>query len=275
MNKIFVILIICLISIGFVLASGCASAENDIANSKSLMDKGHSTIQKINYDTDSSELVKSKLNEGITDYQQALSILTNAKTDNDDEKVLIAYYIAKCNYAINLNTATIHSENIWSHLTKSSAYSNTNDYKSAHNELSLAKNEVTAWVSSLKLAKKAVDSINPTSVPTEDKSSYNIWITIGELIDSQNDYLSHISALDHEINANSYLAQAQVYLNANDAVNEKAQLILAKNEFQSAKNNYDSLKNSKTTEISVAAIQLSSSTGQKISYIDQLISSIQ
>ena len=65
---------------------GCLTAHDNVSNAKSIMENAKTKSEKIDIKNDSYSILKGEINEIKIDYQSALSILTNAKTIDNNEK---------------------------------------------------------------------------------------------------------------------------------------------------------------------------------------------
>ena len=247
MAKLFAILIICLITVGFVVISGCTSAKDDIAKSKSLMDSGMNKNNNINVNGDqtNSDLAIDKMDSAKSDYQQALDILNAAKTDSDDEKQLIAQYKTICEASIQYLDARKSFVNALNHYDKMTSYLSANDYTSAKNELTQTKKYTKNAIAGYNKAKATFSAIPCPLTPTIDYR-----------IKGLNTYSTLLDGVNYLILGSENVADAQSISSSNTAT-AKNYLIEAKSNFQNAKDIFDNLKTSDDSASSTGAIKLS------------------
>jgi hypothetical protein len=263
MKKIFTILIISFLIGGFIFISGCASAKDDISRSSSLMDNGRDKVSKIDFTKGLSTSTKADLDSAKTDYEQALLILTNAKTDSDDEKSTIQLNINKCNYALKVIDGLKNYVDFLAHINKVQAYLTVSDFSSAHfssadNEIRFANQSFNKALTSFKGANQILNQMNINSLAPESKSHFVKMQSINQYIAAENDFSSLFDGYDNLITAGNYLTQGDNYAKSYNIPLAKAEYSLGKTELQKAKIKFDTLKNSKISEISILAIQVSS-----------------
>jgi len=243
---------------GFVIVTGCTSAEKDIAKSKSLMDSGMDKNNNINVkgDETNSDWLIDKMNSAKSDYQEALTILNAAETDSDDEKQLIAQYKTICNGAIQYLDARIQYSTALVHYEKMSSYLQANDFAGAKNELTQTQ----------KYTKNAIEGYNKAKA-TFSGTTYSLTPSIDYRIKSHGNYLKLLNAVNYVILASERVSDAQSIVSSNP-ITAKNYLIEARGNFVNAKDILDGLKNSDDSSLSSGAITFSDTCKNMISKID-------
>jgi tetratricopeptide (TPR) repeat protein len=255
---------------GFVVVSGCVSA--DISRATSLMNAGMGILSKINITSENSTSVKADLDLAKTDYEQALRILTNIKTDNNDEKSIVRFNTDICNYNLELIDGLKKYVTLMEHTRRSLAYNEARDFSSAHNEISLAKGSLADSIISFRSAEQIADRINADSLPPESRGQFvKMQQAIRQCIAATDDFSLMVDGMDHLITAIEHLTKGDNYLKSNNLAMLKSEYSLAKTALQQAKNDIDLVKNSKIPEISVLAIQTSSKLDATINAINAIV----
>jgi hypothetical protein len=255
-KRIIFVLLVLILS-----ASGCteqkSAAQKNIELATSLMSSGEELIEDIdsNYPTDA----KNKLYASKVSYEDALEILENITTEDEEEKKIIETNIIICNYYIESIESQEHLADCYEHLSKAESYIYIEDYDKAHKELTLFSNAVSSASPNLENAKKLSYDIDMDVVPLELKpvliydreTMYNNLDIVSELQDLQltMDYQitgleSYFKALDHMENKEWEQAESRFYEAGSNLTSSRDILI--------------ELQDSKYSEISISAIESAS-----------------
>jgi hypothetical protein len=274
MKKCFIIFIVCLLAMNFVIIGGCLTAHDDVSNAKSIMENAKTKSEKIDIKNDSYSILKGEINEIKIDYQSALSILTNAKTIDTNEKREIEYLTKKLIFNIQILDYLLSYEDMMMHLQNSARYLDSNDYSSDRNEIDLARQDLANAISFSKQAKTTINSIDTNSVPLEEKGQFYKSVNFPYLTEPNNDLSIILDIIDIRINANELLNQANSYLIHNDFNTAKPYLIASKTRFEDLKESSNRLKNSQNYETYEMAFNISETANKQIMDIDQVLSII-
>jgi hypothetical protein len=271
MKKKILFLLICILAVNFVLTSGCLTAREDISNAKTIMNNAKAKSEKINLQNDSYSMLHGEIHEIKIDYQSARSILANAKTTVNEDKVAIEFLTKKLNYNIQILDYLLSYADMKAHIQNSSRYIDSNNYSAAHNEISLARQDLTNAITFSKQAKITINSLDSSLVPLIDKGQYNRAVNFQYFTEPDNDVAKILDIIDNRIDAVELLDQANGYLSTNDFNSAKPYLVAAKTRFEILKENCDRLKNSQNYETHEMAFNLSEKVNSQILDIDQVL----
>lgn len=261
LNKLCLVIILGIMLV--ISFSGCAenkvSAAEEINTSVSLIEsadlKVESALSTIGEGTYTAS--KTGLKAARIDYQEALKILNNASSDYEEETQDIERYIIFAE--TGLDTVS-YSENlilVMEHLEKSVAHLSAEDMDLSRKELdkaSEALNNSTVYLSS---AKEKIISIDPDSVPVEQKSYVTVQrdsleteeIMSSELRQMINGMYPYLDGSEHLFNALEYF-EAEEWDKAADEYNSSSV------KFSESQKIMKELKDSDYSEISVASIEI-------------------
>src|SRR5665647_1701226 len=271
MEKYQIFLVISICTICFVSCSGCLTAHDNVAYANTIINQARAKSENINFENDSYATLNIKLNEVKIDYQSALSILNGSTTVLSEEKTGIDQSVKKLQYNILILDYLINYEDMTEHGKKSLRYLDSGEYPAAREELSLARLYLNETIHVSISAKTAIDSLDPQSIPLEEKGRYYRSINYQYLTEKNNDYSTILDIIDDKINATDALEQANNYLKNNDFNGAKSYLLTSKMLFVNLKTNSDMLKNSQNYGISTMAITISNTTNEQIINIDRVL----
>lgn len=261
MSKSFLVIFLGIILV--ISFSGCAenkvSAAEDINTSFSLIDSADFKVESAISSLSEGAYTSSKtgLRAARVDYEEALKILNNASSDYEEETQDIERYIIFAE--TGLDTVS-YSENmilVTEHLDKSVAHLSAEDMDLSRKELdkaSEALNNSTVYLSS---AKENIFSIDPDSVPVEQKSYVTAQrdaIETAEIMSSEfrqmiNGMYPYLEGSEHLFNALEYL-EAEEWDKAADEYNSSSV------KFSESQKILEELKDSDYSEVSVASIEI-------------------
>lgn len=261
LNKLCLVIILGIMLV--ISFSGCVgnkvSAAEEINTSVSLIEsadlKVESALSTIGEGTYTAS--KTGLKAARIDYEEALKILNNASSDYEEETQDINRYIIFAE--TGLDTVS-YSENlilVMEHLEKSVAHLSAEDMDLSRKELdkaSEALNNSTVYLSS---AKEKIISIDPDSVPVEQKSYVTIQregleteeIMSSELRQMINGMYPYLDGSEHFFNALEYF-EAEEWDKAADEYNSSSL------KFSDSQKIMEEFKDSDYSEISVASIEI-------------------
>jgi hypothetical protein len=271
MEKYQIFLLISICTISFVSFSGCLTAHDNVAYANAITNQARVKSENINFENDSYATLNVKLNEVKIDYQSALSILNGSTTVLREEKTGIDQSVKKLQYNILILDYLINYEDMTEHGKKSLRYLDSGEYLAAREELSLARLYLNETIHVSISAKTAIDSLDPQSIPLEEKGRYYRSINYQYLTEKNNDYSTILDIIDDKINATDALYQANKYLQNNNFIDAKSYLLTSKMRFVNLKTNSDLLKNSQNYGISTMAITISNTTNEQILNIDRVL----
>jgi hypothetical protein len=260
-NKTFIGYLIIFVFLAITIFSGCInekiSATDEINTVENLMNSGADRMEGFDLNEGGYSNAKTKLMASKVDYEEALIILNNAKTDYEDEKEIIEINKIMIGYNLDLISALQNFIISMEHFDKSVAYMDGDDFVTIKSELKLAND---AWADSKPFLSKAKEkslSINQDTIPVEYKSEIlekilfieqyeKMFSEMGEMLSVMNPY---VDAMEHLHNAGDYMEQEE-WKNAEiEFGNSYA-------DFSRSKNIVKELKNSELTEVSVLAIEV-------------------
>ena len=271
MEKYQIFLLISICTISFASCSGCLTAHENVAYANAIINQARVKSENINFENDSYATLNIKLNEVKIDYQSAFFILNGSTTVLREEQTGIDQSVKKIQYNILILDYLINYEDMTEHGKKSLRYLDSGEYPAAREELSLARQYLNKTIHVSKSAKTAIDSVDPQSIPLEEKGRYYRSINYQYLTEKNNDYSTILDIIDDKINATDALDQANEYLKNNNFNDAKPYLLTSKMGFVNLKTNSDMLKNSQNYGISTMAITISNTTQEQIVNIDRVL----
>lgn len=243
--------------------SGCAenkvSAAEEINTSVSLINsadlKVESAISAIGEGTYTAS--KTGLKAARVDYEEALKILNNASSDYEEETQDIERYIIFAETGLDTVSYSENTISFLEHIEKSVAHLSAEEMDLSRKELDKANealNNSTVYLSS---AKENFLSIDPNSVPVEQKSYVTVQRDGIETVEKMslefrqmiNGMYPYLDGAEHLFNALEYL-EAEEWDKAADEYNSSSVKFSESNKIM------EELKDSEYSEVSVVAIEM-------------------
>jgi hypothetical protein len=261
LSKVFLVIFLGLILV--LSFSGCTenkvSAAEEINTSSSLIYSADLRVESAISAMDEGTYTSAKtgLKAAKIDYEEALKILNNASSGYEEEtqdieryKIFAGAGLDSVSYLENLILAT-------EHLDKSVAYLGSEDIDLSRNELDKANealNNSTVYLSS---AKEKAFSIDPDSVPVEQKSYVTV---LRDDIETSEKIILDIKQMTNGMypymDGSEHLFKAVEYLETEEWGKAADEFADSSVKFSESKKNLDKLKDSDYSEISVGAIEI-------------------
>lgn len=149
------------------------SAAEEINTSISLINSAETRIMSVRQDLESGTYTNAKinLNASETDFEEALKILNNASSDYEGEIQEIEIYKTLAEGGMERLHSLESLITAMEHLDKSIAYAYSKEFNLSRKELDIANEALNESAASSISAKEKIFTIDPESVPIEQKSS--------------------------------------------------------------------------------------------------------
>lgn len=192
----------------FLSISGCVEEEQSASSKNielaaSLMSSGEELIEEMDseYPTDG----RNRLYAAKISYEEALEILADTTTEDEEELKSIEVNKAICIYYLESIEAQEYLADCYEHLSKSRAYIYVDNYEKAREELTLFKTAINSANPNLKNAKETSNEIDMDEVPLELKpilildreTLYNNLDQVSELEDLQISLYSQVDGFEN------------------------------------------------------------------------------
>lgn len=269
MKKIIILIIFCILVVGTAVLSGCTSAKDDIAQATTLMNDGNTLLLKTYVSGSSTTTIDADMDQAASDYQQALDILTKAKTDNSEEKAVIRQDITICTFKIKEIEGLTNYNNYTFHMKKATMFMGGSNLSSVQDEIREAKAAANKAEPALLEAVQIAKQVDINSLPAERKTEFSNLDNLRKYLDDLPDTNAILDGLDHMISATEHIKKASATVNGGNSTG-KSEIALAREELVTAKGYFDVAKKSKSSETSLVAIRISDQIDQLIAFIDQM-----
>jgi hypothetical protein len=158
--------------VAMLAMSGCVEKEQsatskNIELATSLMSSGEELIEGIN--TESPTDARNRLYAAKLSYEEALEILVDTSTEDEEEQKLIDVNTVICNYYLESIAAEEALLDCYEHLSKARTYISIDKYENAHDEIAKFGTSINSAIPNLKNAKELSSEIKMDDVPLELK----------------------------------------------------------------------------------------------------------
>ncbi|AKB63844.1 MULTISPECIES: hypothetical protein [Methanosarcina] len=235
------------------------SAADEINTSASLINSAETRIMSVRQDVESSTYSNAKinLNASETDFEEALKILNNASSDYEEEiqdietyKTLAEGGLDRVHSLESLITAMEHSD-------KSMAYAYSKEFNLSRKELNIANEALNESAASSISAKEKVFTIDPKSVPIEQKSSIILLRNDLEASETMHSELRQMmSGMYPYMDGYVCLSNGIEYGDAEEWGKAADEFGKASDKFSESQKILETLKDSEYSEVSVTAIEI-------------------
>lgn len=245
-----------------VSASGCmeskASAAEEINISFSLISSAESRFENVGSSIEAGTYTdaKTELRASRVDFEEALKILDNASSDSEEENQAIERYKILAESGLDRVNCSEYTITALEHLDKFAAHISSEDLDLSRKELDKTNEALNNSSAYLISAKEKIFSIDPDSVPVEEKSSIillrsdlevaeKMHLELQEMINGMYPY---VDGFKHFINAGEYIDNEEWGKAADEFADSSV-------DFAESKKELENLRDSEYSEISVAVIE--------------------
>lgn len=255
-----------------IFVSGCAdieasasetenkvSAAEEINTSIALINNAETRAMSVRQDIESGTYTAAKMNLNASkiDFEEALKILNNASSDYEEENQEIEKYKTLAEGDLNrvhsLESLIIAME----HLDKSLAYAYSKEFNLSRKELDIANEALNESAASSLLAKEKLFTIDPDSVPVEQKSSIILLRDDLETSETMYEELRQMmKGMDPYMDGYEYLLNGIEYGDNKKWGKAADEFEKASDKFSESHAILEELKDSEYSEVSVGAIEM-------------------
>ncbi len=235
------------------------SAADEINTSFSLINSAETRIMSVRQDIESGTYTNAKINLNASeiDFEEALKILNNASSDYEEENQDIERYKTLAESGLYRVHSLDSLITAMEHLDKSMAYTYSEEFNLSRKELDLVNEALNESAASSISAKEKVFTLDPESVPIEQKSyiillrndleaSETMHAELRQMMSGMYPYMDGLEYFSNGVES----AEAEKW---GKAANEFGK---ASDKFSESHAILEELKDSEYSEVSVGAIEI-------------------
>lgn len=252
--------------------SGCVEEEQSTASKNielatSLMSSGEELIEDM--DTDAPTDARNRLYAAKVSYEEALEILENISTEDEEEQKLVDVNTIICDYYLESIGAEEDLLDCYDHLYKARTYIAIEEYDNAHDEIAKFGISLDSSVPNLENAKELSSEIKMDDVPLELKP---ILVLDRESVYTNLDIVSELQTLKKSLSSQVYgwenYDKALEYFEDEEWEEAQACFEYAASNLTETKEILSDLEDSEYSELSISAIESSTVYDPSITFAE-------